>query len=496
LHRLVRASLACVIFAPVVVACDLDTGDTAAGPPASADPAVLGSLATATLEENRVQTNADTLFDVIGARISALPSGERAEAFVQGRMESYGVPRVWRDPFPLLAWDRREAILEIVGGEAGGRDMRILSLGHVGSHDVEAPLVDAGYGTAEEIEALGERTRGAVVLADVGAPEGYGRGVHRTEKVTLATSAGAVGFIQLNTSEGPLIPVGVATMGDEPTEIPAVAADRATGERLREALAARGEVRVRLAVDNWMERAEASNVLGEIPGRSGDVILVGAHLDSWDLGTGALDNGSGTLAVLELARALSNHVRETGETPLRSIRFAFWMGEELGLYGSRHYVASRLEEGALDRYAATLNLDVVGAPVGLGAMGRPEAAPFLLDVREALVSAGFDLDEDLSTGGGIYSDHQPFLVEGVPVLTVRSRQRPEASGVGHTTDDVRDVIDEPGIARTAAVAAALVWAAANAELGLEHWSRDETGRALEELGVRDPLERSGDWRWR
>ncbi len=457
----------------------------------------LAALVERSLEGSQVQVNADTLLDVIGARVSALPSGDSAEAFVERRLEAYAVPRVWRESFPFLAWDRRDASLEAVRPEGGVEgELSILSLGHVGSYEVEAPLVDAGYGTAEEIEALGDRVEGAIVLADVGAPEGYGRGVHRTEKVTLATEAGAVGFIQLNTQEGPRIPVGVATLGDEETEIPAVAADQASGQALRGALAGQQPVVVRLSVDNWMERAEADNVLGEIPGQSDEIILVGAHLDSWDLAQGAVDNGSGTLAVLDLARALAEHVEATGEVPYRTIRFAFWMGEELGLYGSRHYVETRLDDDRIQRYAAILNLDVVGEPVGLGAMGRPDAEPFLQPVLEGVAQAGIDLDEAVGTGGGIYSDHQPFLMQGVPVLTVRSQQRAEAAGVGHTIDDTRDVIDEPGIARSAAVSAALLWAAANApDLELERWSEEEIGRRLEELGVRDPLERAGEWRW-
>jgi carboxypeptidase Q len=456
----------------------------------------LGALAERAYAGTEVSSNADVLLDEIGPRISALPSGERAQDFVEERLQAYGVENVRQEPFELLAWDRRSAELQVLEPAAlGDATFNILSLGHVGSYDIEAPLLDAGYGTAEEIEALGDEVEGTIVLVDVGSPEGYGRGVHRTEKVTLATRAGAVGFIQVNNREGPLVPVGVATLGDEPTEIPAAAVDLESGTRLLEALA-EGPVEVRLVLDNWMERSTAANVLGDIPGATDEVILVGAHLDSWDLAQGAVDNGSGSLAVLDLARALAEHVEATGETPLRTLRFAFWMGEELGLYGSHAHVDAMMRQELTDRYAAVLNLDVVGAPVGLGAMGRPEAEDFMARVRAPLVEAGFELDETHSTGGGIYSDHQPFLLQGVPIVVVRSRQLPEAAGVSHTTADTREVIDEDGISRTAAVSAALLWALANEpELPVITWEEDEIGVKLEELGVRDPLERAGDWRW-
>lgn len=498
-----RAASFGMALALLIPACGSDTPEPdpereVAGEPASlhVSHAVLQEIALRSLDASRVPANADVLLDEIGARMSALPSGEAAQDFVEEELRAMGVPRVEREPFEFLAWDRGEARLRVAGADGDETpSLDVLSLGHVGSHEVEARLVDAGFGTAEEIEALGDEVDGAIVLADVGQPEGYGRGVHRTEKITLATEAGAVGFVQLNTREGPRIPVGVATMGDEPAQIPAVAGTRSTGEELR-ARMEEGEVRVALFVENWMERSMAENVVGEIPGEGDEVVLVGAHLDSWDLATGALDNGSGTLAVLDIARVLSAHVERTGQPPRRTIRFAFWMGEELGLYGSIAHVEQRVASSELDRYAAILNLDVVGAPTGLGAMGRPEAAPFLAAVRDALVSVDFELASEHPTGGGIYSDHQPFLLEGVPVVTLQSRQRPEASGVMHTHDDVRDVLDEPGIARSAAVSAALLWALANEpELPMARWGHEETGTQLEALGVRDPLERAGNWRW-
>lgn len=464
----------------------------------------LGRVVEHLRADGRFNANADTLMGRIGARMSGLPSGDSAQAFVARRLEAYGLSEVRYESFELLAWDRGGAAVTLLEPRRlpGDAPLAVLSLGHVGSHIVEAPLLDTGWGTAEEIAALGAAVEGTVVISDVGSPPDYGRWIHRTEKISLAYAAGAVGFIQLNTTEGPWIPVGVATMGDEAAPIPALAADRAAGVRLRQALTpeqGRGPVMARLEVDNWMERGQAANVLADLPGVGDEVVIVGAHLDSWDLATGALDNGSGTLALLEVARALAAMHREAaerGERPLRTIRFALWMGEELGLYGSRAHVRTRLEDGTAAEIRAHLNLDVVGAPRALGAMGRPEAASFLDRVRVSLAEIGIELDSAIGTGGGLYSDHQPFLTEGIPIVTLASRQRPEAAGSGHTVGDRVDVIDPAGIVESAAVAAALLWAlATEPTLPLAHWSFDETGARLEDLGVRDPLERAGEWRW-
>ncbi len=466
------------------------------------DIAVLQSLIEESLESSLVSIHADTLLDQIGARISAFPSGQAAQDFVERRMRDMGLDRVQQLSFSLLAWDRRSAALEVdVDGVPLEGPWNILSLGHVRSGDQTAPLLDAGFGTAEELEALGTAVAGKIVLVDVSSPPDYGRFVHRSEKVTLATRAGAVGFIQVNDREGDLIPIGVATLGDEEAEILAAAVDLDSGTRLREALASHERVEVRLALDNWMDRATAANVVGDIQGTTDEIVLIGAHLDSWDLATGALDNGSGSLAVLDAALALATHVQRTGLRPRRTLRFAFWMGEELGLYGSRAYVEDRLRDGTLDRYAAILNMDVVGDPTGLGAMGRPGAAPLLAHVREAAEAAGLSLSDTFSSAGGLYSDHQPFLVQGIPIVTIAGRQRPEAAGVGHTTADTRDVLDEPGISRSAALAAALLWTLAqapdlNGSVDMARWTEQQIGERLEALGVRDPLERAGEWRWR
>lgn len=447
-----------------------------------------------------VAENAYELIDVIGGRMSGQPSGERAQAFARERFTAYGLDDVRLEPFALLGWERGPAELVIEApARLRGREVGVLSLGHVGPASVTAPVLDAGFGTADELAALGERVRGRIVLVRVGQPQGYGRSVHRTEKLTLAAQAGAVGFVMIAPEPGTLVQVGVATLGDEPAPIPAVGANYETGSWLVRVLERAGTepVVARLVTGNRMGPATAANVLGELRGRTAETILVGAHLDSWDLGTGALDNGSGSLVVLEAARALAEHVRRTGERPLRGVRFALWMGEELGLYGSRHHVAEARARGTLEQYRAKLNLDMVGAPTGFGAMDRPEAAAWLRPLTLALRERGFALDTAFATGGGLYSDHQPFLLQGIPVLSLQTRWREGAGRFYHSAGDTRDKIDEADLVETGAVVAALLWHLANLpELPLERWTEEEIGRRLERMGLRDPLERGGEWRWR
>jgi carboxypeptidase Q len=474
----------------------LPAADVAPAAAPSAPAAGLAALARQVRAGSEVPEHAYRLIDLIGPRMSDSPGGAAARRYVLDLFHAWGLAAVREESFPLLAWHRGSAALTLrAPAELSGREASVLSLGHVGTHSVEAELIDAGFAVAEDFHRLGERVRGRIILAHPGQPEGYGRWVHRSEKIALAERAGAAGFVLI--APGSLVQIGVATLGDHETRIPAVAVDLEGGSWLARIVERHPDgVRARIETTNRMAHTHDANILADIPGRTHDVVLVGAHLDSWDLATGAVDNGSGSIAVLELARALSAHVHSTGEQPLRTIRFALWMGEELGLYGSTYHVAQAVRTGTIDRYAAVLNLDVVGAPVGLGMMGRPEAAPLLEPVARTLAADGWPLATTMSTHGGLYSDHAPFLYEGIPILDVQSRLPERARGVGHTTADTRDKLDEDGLSDTAAVAAALLWAVANApELPFRRWPAHEIGPRLDEMGFRDALERSGEWRW-
>jgi carboxypeptidase Q len=483
------AASACVSTGPVVEArSGVERSEVSAAP--------LIGLAREARSGSEVAEHAYRLIDRIGPRMSDSPGGREARAYVSDQLRRYGLADVREEEFPLLAWHRERASLEVVApADLAGREVSVLSLGHVGNHEREALMIDAGHAVAEDFARLGDAVRGAIVLAHPGQPEGYGRGVHRSEKIALAERAGAAGFVLV--APASLVQVGVATLGDHATEIPAVAADLEGGSWLARVLDRNPEgIRVRMRTANRMMRSRDANVLADLPGRSEEIVLVGGHLDSWDLATGAVDNGSGSIAVLEVARALAEHARREGGSPLRTIRFAFWMGEELGLYGSRHHVDAAVRDGTIERYRAVVNLDVVGAPAAFGAMGRPEAGTLLQPLANALVAEGLMSSTEISTGGGLYSDHMPFLLEGVPILGLGSRHPPRASNVGHTSADTRDKLDEEGIADAAAVAAALLWAVANEpDLPMRRWTPARTGEMLEAMGLRDPLERSGEWRW-
>jgi Zn-dependent M28 family amino/carboxypeptidase len=150
------------------------------------------------------------------------------------------------------------------------------------------------------------------------------------------------------------------------------------------------------------------NTVGEIRGKEkpDEFVIVGAHLDSWDLGQGTLDNGTGTCVVLETARIL----KKAGVTPKRTIRFVLFTGEEQGLHGSRQYVLKHKEEMA--RTSAAIVHDTgTGKVVGLGWLGRPALKPILERELVSLKQLGV---EDVHARGFGGSDHMSFDSAGVP----------------------------------------------------------------------------------
>jgi Zn-dependent M28 family amino/carboxypeptidase len=231
------------------------------------------------------------------------------------------------------------------------------------------------------------------------------------QKVANARAAGAAAAVVFNEGQPGREEVLTGTLG-EPVGIPVIGTGFATGSRLDGAT-------VRIAVDSTSELRPTENVLAEIPGNraAADVVMVGAHLDSVPDGPGINDNGSGSAAILEVARQLA------AAQPDRTVRFAWWAAEELGLLGSTHYV-STLPPAELGKISAYLNFDMVGSPNfarfvydgddsdAVGAGPGPGGSGAIEDVFEAFYD-----DRGLAHEGTDFSgrsDYGPFIEAGVP----------------------------------------------------------------------------------
>ena len=192
--------------------------------------------------------------------------------------------------------------------------------------------------------------------------------------------------------------------------------------------------RIEAQVQNRMGSSPVQqwNTVAEIRGsdRPGQVVILGAHLDSWDLGTGVTDNGTGSMAVLEAARIIA----KSGLKPRRSIRFILFSGEEQGLLGSRAYAAAHQNEA--DSIQAVLVLDNgTGAITGQALQGRTDLEGLWRGLLAPLAALHADSVRDANKGG---TDHLSFVPYGVPGFNFDQLSR----GYNHTHHSQTDTYDK------------------------------------------------------
>jgi len=225
-----------------------------------------------------------------------------------------------------------------------------------------------------------------------------------------------------------------------------------------------------------------------LPGRdsAAEWLIIGAHLDSWDYGTGAQDNGSGAAMVLEAARAIA----AMPQPPRRTIRFALWGGEEQGLLGSAAYV--RAHQAEMAGCVAVLNTDNgAGHPKGWKVEGRKDVEDAMRDISKSLLA-------DLSGGGlsqeaSFDTDHGHFMLEGVPALDLWV----EMEGYGkihHKASDTIDKVNAHSLALGTAIVAVTAYAIAEREQRLApRLERAAVGNLVKKTNLEGFLKAVGVW---
>ncbi|HEX4440039.1 MAG TPA: M20/M25/M40 family metallo-hydrolase [Thermoanaerobaculia bacterium] len=409
---------------------------------------------------SRLEPELRVLTDEIGGRPSGSAAYERAlqwglEAFrragVEARLETYTAP---------TRWEGISATASVVSPVAF--PLRVVSFGLAPSTPgaVRARLADAGFGSRKEIEALGEKARGAILLVDTKEMKSFAELFAEYENgpdmMAAAVASHAAAILCVSTRPRDLLYRHSITWGEN-APIPMAQVAREDGERLVRLCRASvgGCPTVELDVRNktggpW----QAQNVIAEIRGseKPEEIVLLGAHLDSWDLGTGAQDNGVNCALVVEAARAIA-----AGPRPRRTVRFALFTNEETGLLGSRGYVQSHRDE--MSRHVAVVIHDIGDGRVkGYFTNGRPElndAVAHALEPAAALGANGLDETAILGT------DNFDFLLEGVPNL-VADQETERYLPDYHAASDTFDKIDLDMARRNAAVAAIVVSGLANA----------------------------------
>jgi len=414
----------------------------------------------------------------IDDRLGGGPGDRRAADLVADAFADCGVTGVDRQTFDTARWTRGETALAVrVPDRDVERSFEAVALPYSPAVEVDAPLVDVGHATPEELDEA--EVGGAVVLAETATPPSFDRPYHRVEKVGRAAAAGAEAFVFVNHVPGQLPPTGSLTF-DAEAPLPGVGVSRETGDWLRE-YAAEG-ARTHLRVDARTEPGTSRNVVGTLGADSDEEVVVCAHFDAHDVGEGALDNGCGIATLVGALPILDAMDLD------RRVRVAGVSCEETGLVGS----SALADDLDLDSVHAVVNLDGIGRYRDLNALAH--ASEPMADLVERVAG---DIDHDVSVGDRPhpYSDHWPFLRTGVPVLQLHSAN-PDAQGTWdrgwtHTRADTRDKADPRTIREHAMVAALLVGEVAGSDL--PRLDPDEVRERLEEHGAKAGMQAADIW---
>jgi carboxypeptidase Q len=417
-------------------------------------------LIAAELSGSQAYETLTHLTDQIGARPAGSKSAALAVAWTTERFRAWGIA-VRNEPVRVPHWVR--------GAESGSivshNHQRLVLTALGGSvatppKGITAEVIEVG--SFDELNALRDKIKGRIVYYDnpmdmalVNARrsfEAYSRAViFRAEGASRAASLGAVAVLIRSVGSASLRTPHTGAMRYD-AKVPKIPAAALTAEdaMLVHRLIQRGE-RVRIHLNlrtRTLPEVDSANVIAEIRGseKPDEVVLIGGHLDSWDLGTGAIDDGSGVAMVMETMRL----IKQSGLTPKRTIRCVLFMNEEFGLSGARAYFAAHKKE----KHAAAIESDSgAAAPVGFTTTLKGDALAALEKQVTALKAIGAaTLDSEAETGADT-----SFLVEaGVPGFGFVPDPL-HYFDYHHTPADTLDKVDPKELAQDSAAVAALAW---------------------------------------
>src|SRR5579863_2757803 len=458
------------------------------------------------LQPSPLQENLRRLTDEVGGRVPGTLGMQHAVQWGMQALTAAGADSVHTESFEILySWAEGATEMtattsyQVNPTRVGGGT--VLSSFHVRAVSMawapalapvkRVPVVDVGEGTEADFKKAGGIS-GKIVLvhtvvlktwADLfaeysNAPPVIDRAVKAKVKALAFMATREHDILYRHTNSG----------AGEIDRLPMVIVAREDGERIARLLAAGNLVWADLSIPNQIGGPiKAANVIGEIRGieKPDEFVIVGAHLDSWELGTGALDNGCNAALVADALRA----IKASGLKPRRSIRFILFSGEEEGLLGSRSY--ARAHRSELDKAAGVIIYDAgTGQTTGFAVGGRKD----VLDTAKRLILPlqQFGVTEmkiDMESG----TDHFDFMLEGVPTF-VADQQEANYLENYHAFSDTYDKVDFQQLKKHVAEAAEFSFALANLpeKIG-PRLTRAQIEQTLHDIHGDEVLKSAGVW---
>ena len=462
-----------------------------AGPLRAQDPGA-ARLVAALLQDTPLVHDLQTLTDEIGGRATGSPANLRAVDWAIGRFREAGVT-VRREPFTMPGlWLERGASATVRGDGVQFRP-RIAALPFstgTAAAGLTLPLVDAGRGAEADFARLGAAARRAFVLIETDELHDID-GLFReyTEAVGIerrAFAAGATGLVYMSSRPNDLLARHNASTGLGTTH-PMLMMERDAAARALRLLRSGKRLALTAVLDIQSGPAYQSyNVVGEIRGRTkpDEIVLIGAHLDSWDLGTGALDDGANAMMVLDIAR----QIQRLGLAPERTIRFALWNGEEQGLLGSFGHTLAHGNE--LDHYVMASAYDIgTGRINGFFTGGRSDLLAPLARALAPVAGLGPFIPVNAPIVG---TDNYDFMMQGIPNLVADQ----ESANYGpnyHARSDEFGQADLRQLRLNAAIAGAVTWGFATADLTLPRQTAAQVDSLVRHTDLSDQMKTFGVW---
>ncbi|HZN55999.1 MAG TPA: M20/M25/M40 family metallo-hydrolase [Candidatus Polarisedimenticolaceae bacterium] len=468
-------------FAVALAALGL-AGASAPEPPA--DDAVR-RLMEAGLRSDGAYRKLQWLTDRIGPRLSGSENLERAVAWCADEMRRDGLDRVVTEKVMVPHWVRGDASGRILAPAA--HPMFLLALGMSDGtppDGITGEVIEAS--SLDEVRALGDRAKGKIVLYNKriypngGDDRGYGSAVGlRYNGAVEAAKVGAIGMLirSLATADLRLPHTGAMAYAEGVPHIPAAAIAPEDAELIHRFLVAGEPVRLTYTLTcKTLPDAESANVIGEVLGdeRADEIVVIGGHLDSWDVGTGAQDDGAGCAITMEALRL----IRSLGLKPKRTIRGILFTNEENGLSGGKAYAAAHAAE--LPRHVAAIESDSGGAkPLGFGVSAGAGSVERVRKLASPL--ATFAADDVQDGGGG--ADISPMGDAGVPQMGLR-QDATRYFDVHHTMADTLDKVEAHDLALNATAMAVMAWQLANLDPPLSRYVPPKTEDTTKPPGIR------------
>ncbi|MES2696180.1 MAG: M28 family peptidase [Verrucomicrobiota bacterium] len=417
----------------------------------------------------------ERLCDDFGGRVTGSAANAGAMDRLAAELRTLGyVPE--KEVFSMPGWERGDDCVELVAPFA--RPLRVAAISYTQPHAAfEAAVVGIGNGRPEDYPKDDAAVAGRVGVLSSGTP------LQMRDIVATAQARKLRGILFVNREGGGQLLARSGSFLGTPLPLPVYSIAQEEGRWLERLLARGTEVRVRMETKSRCRPVETANLRLRLPGKTSGRIIVGAHFDSWDLGQGAMDNGLGIAQLYALAVALRGAVLH------HTVELIWFNGEEQGLFGSRH-AASHLGD---TRVVAMLNLDMVGVPIAVNALGDASLVPSL-ERWHAARGEKRRLAKGVENMNWVASDHTPYQLAGVRCLTFNAPIPRESVRYYHDFADTIDKVSPQLIDDSFAIIVELVRTLAADEM-LAPWRRApaETEALFTTPGLDKRLRATGIW---